>query len=100
MTRFGATPFRLGAAPDARVFVLPGDLDRPVAAEAQLAGGRGGEVVLAPAHVGPAVDDRNAHDAAAVAERHLRAARERLVGHAQRARLQRSAAAQLVAEKA
>ena len=44
--------------------MLPGDQDRPVAAEAEALGGRRGEVELAAADVRAAVDDADADRAA------------------------------------
>src|SRR5436305_14762062 len=56
--------------------------DRADAAEAEGARRVLVEVPGAPADVRPAVVDRGRHAASAVAERHLRAARQRLVGDA------------------
>ena len=54
--------------------------------------GRLGQVEVAAGDVGAAVDDRHGDRAAAVAEPHLGPAGQRLVGDAERARLQRAAA--------
>ena len=62
-----------------------GEAAGPPARAGRLRHGGGGEVVLAPAHVGPAVDHRHAQDAAVVAEGDLGPARQRLVGDADRA---------------
>src|SRR5688500_2712554 len=56
--------------------------DRAVALEAEALRGDRGEVVLAVAHVGAAVDHRGGHGPAVVAEGDLGAAGERLVRHA------------------
>ena len=56
------------------------------AAEVQALRAWRGEVELAAADVGAAVDDADADDAAALAQRHARAARQRLVRDAERAR--------------
>src|SRR4051794_19908357 len=74
--------------------------DRAGAVEADAARGRAGEVVLAVADVGPAVDDRDADGPPPVAQRDARAARERLVGDAERADAERAAAAEVVAVEA
>ena len=60
----------------------------------------GGEVPLATGRVGPAVDHRHRDRAAAVAERDARAAGQRAVRHAHRARRQRTAAGGRVAVQA
>src|ERR687894_301243 len=74
--------------------------DWPMAAEAEPRGGRRSEVVLAPADVRAAVNNRDAHLAPAALERDLRAARQRLVGDAELAVAQRAAAARPVAVEA
>src|SRR6476646_5553926 len=66
----------------------------------QLRAGGGRQVELAPADVGAAVDDAHADDAVASAQRHPRAARQRLVRDAERAGRQAPAARQLVAVQA
>src|SRR3954463_11507137 len=83
-----------------RVFSANGDLDGAQGAEAELLRGGRREVELAPGDVGPAVDDRRVDRAAVVAQRQLRAARQLLVGHADRAGRQRATAAQRVAVQA
>src|SRR5205823_13908319 len=70
-------------------------LTRVAEAERPLGGLR--EVEFAAGHVGPAVDDPDAHGAPAVAERHARAAWQRLAGHAERAARERAAAGEAAA---
>src|SRR4051794_30210244 len=79
---------------------LPGRPDRAGAAEAQAGLGGRGEVELAVAGVRPAIDDRHADGAPAVAQRDLRAAGQRLVGDAERPRRQRPAAGEVTAVQA
>src|SRR5207342_1328677 len=67
------------------------------AGEAKLDLDRLGQVVVAPGHVGTAVDHRHRHRAAVVAELHLRPAGERLVSDAHRLRQQGAAAGDAVA---
>src|SRR3954465_14839880 len=76
---------------------LPGRPDRAGAAEAQAGLGGRGEIELAVAGIGPAVDDRHADGAPAVAQRDLRAAGQRLVGDAERAGRQRATAGEVAA---
>src|SRR3954470_18076569 len=75
-----------------RQTVLARRPDRPGAAEAEPRLRRRGEVELAVAGVRAAVDDRHADGPPAVAQRPLRPARQRLVGHAERAGRERPAA--------
>src|SRR5215210_2528331 len=95
---------RLG--PGTRTNVRPGPEelarreDGAVAVEAEAAGGRLREVVLATGHVGTAVDDAHADRPAAVAQRHLRPAGERLVRHAEAGVRQPAAATEVVAVQA
>src|SRR6478736_3775504 len=77
-----------------------GHEDRPRAREPDPVLRRGGEVELAVAGERPAVHDRHAHGPPAVAERHLRAARQRLVRDPEGARRQRPAAAEPAAVQA
>src|SRR6476659_7572263 len=79
---------------------LARNADRTDAAEVQTLARRAGEVELAAADVGAAVDDAGAHDVAALAQREAGATRQRLVGDADRARRQAAAAADLVAVQA
>src|SRR5262249_37672102 len=76
------------------------DQDRAGAREPDAVLRRRGEVELAAASERPAVHDRDADGPPAVAQRDLRAARQRLVGDAQRARRQRPAAAEMAAVEA
>src|SRR5439155_7761838 len=66
----------------------------------KLARGRIGEVVVHSAGVRPAVDDGYDQDPAAVPERHVRTAREALVGDPKRAMGEHDAARRAVAEEA
>ncbi len=92
---------RLEAAPDARTFVVyvvtwigPWPLKPSLRAVAAR------EVVLAPAHVGAAVDHRDAHDAPRWRSVTFVPHGSDLLADAERAGVQRPAAAQLVAEQA
>ena len=66
--------------------------ERSGRAEVQPVLRRAGQVVVTTGDVRTAVDDRDRDGAAAVVQRHLGAARQRLVGHAERALIQRAAA--------
>src|SRR3954452_22329794 len=87
MTRF-VTDRGYGARPTKRARAALGSAGRQDdagRAEAQLLLRRRGQVELAPGDVRAAVDDADPDAAPVVAERHLRAARERLVGDAHHA---------------
>src|SRR4051794_2494226 len=79
---------------------LPRHEDRADAREAEAVLRRGGEVELAAAGVRAAVDDRHTDGAPVVAQRHLRPARQRLVGDTDRAGCQRAAAPQVTTVQA
>gem|GEM_PF-39252 len=70
------------------------------AREAQARPRRRGEVEVAPGDVGAAVDHRHGEAVAAVAQPHLGAAGQRLVGDAERPRLQRPSTGQRAAVEA
>src|SRR5205814_5174176 len=74
--------------------------DVSVPAEAQASAGRRRQVVLAAGDVRAAVDDRDADGAPVVAQRHPGAARQALVGDAERARRQAAAAGKVAAVEA
>src|SRR4051794_33353648 len=76
---------------------LPADQDRSVAGEVQPLRGRRGQVDLAAGDIGAGVDPPHAPAGGAVADGDLRPARQRLVGHAQPARAERPAAAEMAA---
>src|SRR3954469_6195203 len=99
-TRPGRRRGRQAAACSTVAAESAGEEDRPGAREAQPVLRRGGEVELAPADVGPAVDDRHPDGPPAVAQRHVRAARQRLARDAERVRRQRPAAAEVPAVQA
>src|SRR5690606_31836622 len=93
-TRAAAAPSRVARAPSGG---LPGAVDGARRAEAQATLGRLGQIELAVARVGAAVDHPHAHHAAAMHELELRPARHRLVRHTEHARRQRLAAGGAVA---
>src|SRR3954447_13039915 len=99
-TRPGRRRRRQAAAFSTVAAESAGEEDRPGAREAEAVLRRGGEVELAPADVRAAVDDRHADGPPAVAQRHLRAARQRLARDAGRVRRRRPAAAEMAAVQA
>src|SRR3954447_24253020 len=99
-TRPGRRRGRQAAAFSTVAAESAGEEDRPGAREAQAVLRRGGEVELVPAGVRAAVDDRDADGPPGVAQRDLRAARQRLARDAERVRRQRPAAAQMPAVQA
>src|SRR3954464_12803612 len=96
-TRPGRRRGRQAAACSTVAAESAGEEDRPGAREAEAVLRRGGEVELAPADVGPAVDDRHADGPPGVAQRDLRAARPRLARDAQRVGCPRSPRARVFA---
>src|SRR5215213_6754235 len=101
MTRLGPgtrTNVRPGPARSGRL--LARREDGAVAVEGEAPGGCLREVVLATGHVGPTVDDAHADGPAAVTQRQLRAAGQRLVRHAEAGVGEPAAAAQTVAVQA
>src|SRR4051812_19948700 len=91
------TARRAARARRAKATELLGRPDRAGRAEAELLLRRGGQVVVAAAHVGAAVDHPHLQGAALVVQGDLGAARQRLVRNADRARRQAPATSELVA---
>ena len=102
--RGGATPRRPSCSSASRLSAAAELAARPAsdadAGEAEPLLGRLGQVEVAAGDVGAAVDDRHGDRAAVVAELHLGPAGQRLVGDAERARLQGAAAGDAVAVEA